>query len=102
MKKDNASTKKTTELQKYLDQDTVEFDPKRDIIEWWREKRSVFPALSLVARDYLATQPTSVSSERAFSSCGHVITDTRTRLHKETVRELMCLKSWKRSGIIII
>ena len=27
-----------------------------------------------------ATQPTSVSSKRAFSSCGHVITDTRTRL----------------------
>ena len=97
-KKEKNSNKKSGELKTYLSEDRIEHT--NDILQWWKGKKSEFPILSLVARDYLASQSTSVPSERAFSSSGQIISDTRTRLHKETVRELMCVQSWRKSGII--
>jgi hypothetical protein len=47
-----------------------------------------------MARDYLAIQASSVASERAFSSDGNMITDTRCRLVPKTIRVAQCLRSW--------
>ena len=39
-------------------------------VEWWRRQRTVFPNLSTMARQYLATPATSAGVERLFSAAG--------------------------------
>lgn len=50
--------------------------------------------MSLIAKDFLIIQSTSVPSEQAFSVANNTITQTRNRLDPETAREILCLKSW--------
>ena len=60
----------------------------------WKTHQNKYPVLSLIAKDYLIIQATSVSSEQAFSVAGNTITQTRNRLKPETARATLCLKSW--------
>ena len=39
---------------------------KRDPIAWWKMQRLVYPTLSILAAEFLATPATSVQSERVF------------------------------------
>jgi len=55
--------------------------------------------LSQIARDYLSIQATSVASEQAFSVAGHTLTAMRNRLHPETARATLCVKSWIHNDI---
>ena len=64
-------------------------------MSWWSERKKEYPMLWNIAVNYLGISATSVPSERAFSIGGLTVTDLRNRLHVETVRELMCLKSWE-------
>ncbi len=66
------------------------FDP----VKWWSERQNKSPILCKIAKDYLAMMVTSVPSERTFSQGGLTVTKSRTQLHSQTVRELICLKSW--------
>jgi hypothetical protein len=50
-----------------------------------------------MARDHLAIPVSSVPSERVFSAGGDIITKKRNRISGESVRYLLCLRSW---GII--
>ena len=59
-----------------------------------------YPVLSLLARDYLAIQGSSVASERAFSSGGRTGTALRNRLKPETFEALQLLKDAYRTGLI--
>ena len=47
-----------------------------------------------MARYYLAIQPSSTNSEREFSSHGLVCNKLRNRIDPDTLRYLMCLRSW--------
>lgn len=42
----------------------------------------------------LSIPATSAASERVFSAGGNIITKNRNRLSGETVRYLLCLRSW--------
>ena len=55
--------------------------------------------LAAMARDYLAVPATSCSSERLFSAAGNIISEKRSRLGTDTVRALLCLKDWYKSGL---
>ena len=70
-----------------------------EVLLWWRAHSAEFPVLSLMARDYLAIQSTSVACEQAFSVAGNTITKTRNRLHSETARASLCTKSWIENSI---
>lgn len=59
-----------------------------------------YPTLSLIARDYLAIQGSSVASERAFSSGRLTGTYLRNRLKTDTFEALQILKSAFRNGIL--
>ena len=47
-----------------------------------------------MAKDYLSIMSTSVPCEQFFSIAGKQITQTRNRMHPETARACLCLKSW--------
>ena len=70
-------------------------DQSINLLSWWRDNEEQYPLLSKVARDYLSYSSTGVASERIFSIGGLAISKTRNRLHPQTVRELLTLKSWK-------
>ena len=86
----------SSEMVRYFSQPRVLFNKSYNIIEWWKENVSEFPILGRVAMDFLTIMPSSVSSERSFSTAGLTLTKTRNRLHSNTARKLMCLKSWNK------
>src|SRR4051794_11065543 len=59
--------------------------PTSSLIQWWKEKSSQYPRLSMLARKYLAVPATSGASESVFSKAGRTITDLRSNLCPETV-----------------
>lgn len=69
-------------------------DINTDPLLWWKEHQYEYPTLSLIAKDYLCIQATSVAAEQAFSVAGNTITPTRNKLDPETTRATLCLKSW--------
>ena len=85
-----------TEIERYL---ALPCDENVEALLWWQAHSSEFPVLSIMARDYLAIQSTSVACEQAFSVAGNTITKTRNRLHSDTARASLCAKSWIDNGI---
>ena len=61
-------------------------------IEWWRQNCTRFPLLSVLAAQYMAAPPTSVASERLFSTAGDVLSDSRSRLLPDKAEHLIFLK----------
>ena len=57
----------------------------------WSFQEPKYDQLKRMAYDFLTIQP---PSERSFSVGGSAVTSLRTNLHSESVRELMCLRSW--------
>jgi hypothetical protein len=74
-------------------------DSITDPLIWWKLHENNYPVLSLLAKDYLSIQATSVPSERAFSISGLAITKTRNRLDPETARATICMKYWVSENI---
>ena len=68
-------------------------DINADPLLWWKEHQNEYPILSLIAKDYLSIQATSVVAEQVFSVAGNTITPTRNKLDPETTRATLCLKS---------
>ena len=58
---------------------------KTNVIEWWRRHCSVFPNLSKMARQYLATPATSAGVERLFSAASFTFGDMAHAIKEETV-----------------
>ena len=63
-----------------------------DSLTWWLDNAWRFPLLSGLAKRYLAPPPSSVASERLFSTAGDVLTDNRSRLLPEKAEQLIFLK----------
>lgn len=65
-----------------------------DPLTWWKANAVQYPNLCLMACDYLAIPGSSAPCERIFSGAKNIVTDQRNRLLAETIRAVMCLKSW--------
>ncbi|XP_072945701.1 E3 SUMO-protein ligase ZBED1-like [Epargyreus clarus] len=84
-----------TEVQRYLadmllpikDDHGKLFDPS----DWWRNHQFVYPNLAQLYRNKCCGMSSSVSCERIFSTSGNILTDRRTRLKSEKVKQLMFL-----------
>ena len=59
---------------------------------WWKDNTSRFPLLAKLARKYLSAPPTSVLSERLFSSAGDIYTEKRNRLSPDKAEQLLFIK----------
>jgi len=59
----------------YLSEDVI---PRTEsLTAWWAAKAARFPVLSVEAKRFLSAPPTSLASERLFSSAAHTLTDVR-------------------------
>lgn len=62
-----------------------------DPFQWWKRTQETLPLLSKLASKYLSAPPSSVESERLFSTGGNVYEPTRNRLCPENGETLMFL-----------
>ena len=62
-----------------------------DPLLWWKISKRQFPLLASVAKKILCIPATSVPSERAFSTAGHILSPQRNRLGVETLNMLCFL-----------
>lgn len=69
-------------------------------VPYWLEQRDRWPDLSAMALDIYATPAMSDAPERIFSETGAAVGPRRRLLHSETIKWLMCVKSWVRSGVV--
>jgi hypothetical protein len=69
-------------------------------IQWWYNKKDMWPMLSKMALDILSIPSMSADAERLFSSGKLVLRDTGSRLSSESIAALECLKSWEKEGVI--
>ena len=60
-----------------------------DPLKWWAENEIKFPALSVMARQYLGVPATSASAERLFSIAGRAFDDLRQGMKAEMLEMLM-------------
>lgn len=65
---------------------------EQDPMLWWRQNANRYPMLRSLARRYLGPPPSSVASERLFSSAGDICTDSRSRLLADNAEMLIVLK----------
>nr|GEX05805.1 zinc finger BED domain-containing protein RICESLEEPER 2-like [Tanacetum cinerariifolium] len=63
-----------------------------DILSWWKGRQSQFPVLSIMARDLLSVQASTIALESVFSLSGRVLLIRRTRLTPESLAMCICLK----------
>uniref|UniRef100_A0A1J3IT19 Putative AC transposase n=2 Tax=Noccaea caerulescens TaxID=107243 RepID=A0A1J3IT19_NOCCA len=70
-----------------------------DILSWWMRNSLKFPILSLVARDILAIQVSSVALESAFSTSGRMLDPHRSCLTHYMIEVLMCTEQWLKCEI---
>ncbi|XP_057519955.1 putative AC transposase isoform X2 [Amaranthus tricolor] len=99
-KKRRASmTAVTDELTQYLSEPPAPITT--DILEWWKVSGARYPQLSLMARDFLSMQATSVAPEELFSSKADEVDRQRFGLSISTAQSLLCVKSWTDAGIAL-
>ena len=63
-----------------------------DILAFWKAHAHEYPVLSMMAKDYLTVQASSVPAERAFSSGGNMISADRCSLSGAVVEKVQILK----------
>lgn len=61
-------------------------------MEYWEEKKFVYPNLYQLAKVVHSVPATQVSVERAFSALRLVLTDLRCNLSAETLQKIMFVK----------
>ncbi|CAD5177740.1 unnamed protein product [Musa acuminata subsp. malaccensis] len=69
-----------------------------DILDWWKVNSTRYPRLSVMARDYLAVQGTSVEPDELFTSKGDDIHKKQFCLPYSSMQSFMCINSWVQSG----
>jgi len=77
------------EFQKYKMEQHL--DRNGEPLEWWRQNDKRYPNLAQLAKKYLGIPATSAPCERVFSTSGNVVTEKRSRLDPENVRNLVFL-----------
>lgn len=86
----------TDELTQYLSEPPAPFTT--DVLDWWKGNTTRYPKLSVMARDFLAMQPTSVSPEEIFCSKGIEVDKKRMCLPHASMQSIVCIQSWTNGG----
>ena len=81
-----------SELDQYLQEPLITFH-RANSFQWWHDNQHRFKKLAKLARRYLSAPPTSVPSERLFSSAGDIYDEKRNRLAPERAEMLLFIKT---------
>lgn len=84
-----SSNSATIELRQYGEEPPL--DRKKDPLDWWKAREVMYPRLAKLARKNLSLVPTSVPSERVFSSAGEILRKKRNRLSNDSVQKIVVL-----------
>lgn len=74
-------------------------DRTADPLIWWKLNEARFPNVANLARDVLAIQASSLSSESVLSVAGNFLIPSRSSMSDSSFRALMLLKSWMKNNI---
>lgn len=77
------------EMNLYMSMPPIDADA--DPLDWWKSNHLQLPLLANVAKKLFCIPATSVPSERAFSTSGHILSPQRSRLSVEKVNMLSFL-----------
>uniref|UniRef100_A0A803LDI9 Transposase n=1 Tax=Chenopodium quinoa TaxID=63459 RepID=A0A803LDI9_CHEQI len=91
---DNSKVGLKSDLEKYLEAETIPLADDFDILNWWKTNGNNYPVLQQIAKDIMSIPVSTVPSESAFSTSGRVLDPYRSRLLPETVEALMCSQNW--------
>ena len=75
----------TQEIARYVADEKVVDWEDCSLLEWWNRSKHRYPHLAKLAMNYLSIPATSVPSERAFSTVGHIVNEKRAYLLPENV-----------------
>nr|XP_043606535.1 zinc finger BED domain-containing protein RICESLEEPER 2 isoform X2 [Erigeron canadensis] len=87
----------TDELTQYLSEPLAPIPI--DVLEWWKVNRTRYPRLSLMARDFLAVQATSMPPEDLFCSKGDEVEKAKQSLPHSSIQAILCVRSWTECGM---
>ncbi|ODA78128.1 hypothetical protein RJ55_06731 [Drechmeria coniospora] len=94
-KKAFATSGSVSELDKYL---RLEPQDTQEPIQWWRDHKHAFPALSSFALDVFAIPAMATDCERQSSLAKLTLTSQRLAMGADTLERVHCLKNWVRHG----
>ena len=77
------------EFQSYIRAEGLSSDA--DPLTWWKQNKSKYPKLAILARKYLAVQSSSTASERVMSLMGNILSKKRLRLTDKNFSSLIYL-----------
>ncbi|XP_010265296.1 PREDICTED: uncharacterized protein LOC104603063 isoform X2 [Nelumbo nucifera] len=86
----------TDELTQYLSEPPAPIPT--DVLEWWKANSTRYPRLSVMARDFLAVQATSVAPDELFCRKGDEVDKQKFCLPHGNMQSLLCIRSWIQSG----
>ncbi|KAI3978097.1 hypothetical protein MKX01_032474, partial [Papaver californicum] len=89
-------TASTDELSQYLSESPSSFTT--DVLDWWKGNSPRYPRLSVMARDFLAVQPTSVSPDELFCRKGDEIDKQRYCLPHASTQPVLSIGAWIENG----
>ncbi|KAG2673861.1 hypothetical protein I3760_13G109300 [Carya illinoinensis] len=86
--------RQSTEVDRYLAGDLLPYTSDFDILAWWKINVVKYPILGEIARCILAIPISTVVSESAFNTGGHILDPFQSSLSATTVEVLICMQSW--------
>jgi hypothetical protein len=85
----NPRARAIMEVQRYVEDELL--NRKNDPLEWWNKSSHLYPHLSKLVITFCCCLGTSVPCERIFSKGGNILSDRRTRLSSNKVKQLLFL-----------
>ena len=86
-----------SELDKYVDQRIISFNPEFDILSWWREQASNFTVLGRMVRDILAIPMSSIISGSTFNEKVVMDNPIFSGLDPQIIEAMICGRDWLES-----
>nr|GEU95856.1 zinc finger BED domain-containing protein RICESLEEPER 2-like [Tanacetum cinerariifolium] len=84
------NVKGLTELDKYLNEESLQHADGLDLLKWWKNFSGQFPILSKIAKDVLALPITAVRLETCYCTDSNVLNDFRSSLSHSMVEASVC------------